>query len=207
MIIQASAVGSGYSPSVKTISVEGAAVLSGIVMVAADSAAFIGTSVFAGTLTVPTATFVGSSSQAGVLNGNASFDEASNQSGDMIGSATFTGTTFNQGRITGDVTFGGSSKNRQDERIHAWGEIGYDFSGGEINGSVVMNDYSRNEWTINGNVVMNDSSENAGTINGNVEVRGSAVNSGTIDGNADVYSPAPNPIGGTVLGTVTYHGY
>ena len=45
------------------------------------------------------------------------------------------------------------------------------------------------------------------TLNGNASFIGNSYNQGTITGNADVYFPSPKPIGGTVNGTITYHGY
>jgi len=51
-----------------------------------------------------------------------------------------------------------------------------------------------------------DDSYNNGTVNGNATFRENSVNNGQVTGNADVYYPSPNPIGGNVDGTVTYHG-
>ena len=45
-------------------------------------------------------------------------------------------------------------------------------------------------------------------INGATFQNSSFINGGgAIDGNVDVYYPSPNPIGGTVTGGITYHGY
>ena len=59
---------------------------------------------------------------------------------------------------------------------------------------------------VNGNAEFIESSYNGGTVIGNAIFRDSSYNAGTITGDVDVYYPSPRPIGGTVGGTVTYHG-
>jgi hypothetical protein len=62
------------------------------------------------------------------------------------------------------------------------------------------------QGVVTGNAEFTDSSYNEGTVTGNAIFRDSSYNTGTITGNVDVYYPSPRPIGGTVGGTVTYHG-
>jgi hypothetical protein len=45
------------------------------------------------------------------------------------------------------------------------------------------------------------------TLYGHAYFYNTSTNAGTINGDADVYFPAPNPLGGTVTGKITYHNY
>ena len=72
---------------------------------------------------------------------------------------------------------------------------------------------SSNAGTLQGNVTFLDNSSNAnffgelGTVTGNANFYNNSTNEGVIQGNADVWYPVPSPLGGTVQGTLTYHGY
>ncbi|NBO98577.1 MAG: LamG domain-containing protein [Proteobacteria bacterium] len=46
-----------------------------------------------------------------------------------------------------------------------------------------------------------------GTVQGNANFYNNSSNKGLVQGDADVYYPTPSPLGGTVTGTITYHGY
>jgi hypothetical protein len=68
--------------------------------------------------------------------------------------------------------------------------------------------FETNYNTLIGNALFRENSLNNGAILGNVIFRGEGTeNSGSITGNVDVYSPAQNPLWGTVTGTTTYHDY
>jgi surface protein len=60
---------------------------------------------------------------------------------------------------------------------------------------------------VTGDAMFNGTSTNTGTVDGNVIFNGSSTNSGTIMHNVDIYAPVPRPLGGTVYGLKTYHGY
>jgi hypothetical protein len=97
----------------------------------------------------------------------------------LIGDVTFNApTTANYGTIVGDVTFHGEYGNA-----------------GLIFGNVEFNDFTSNPGYIIGHVTFRDN-----TVNGSFGI-------GRIVGNVDVYSPAQNPLSGTVDGTITYHDY
>ena len=104
---------------------------------------------------------------------------------------TFTDSDFGVGlTLNADAILTGSSTNS-----------------GTINGSVAFASTTVNIGTVNGGATFSENSSNTGTVNGNAKIQDSSVNIGTINGNADVYAPSPNPVGGTVTGTVTYHNY
>lgn len=83
-----------------------------------------------------------------------------------------------------------------------------------LQSSGVVNFYGSSVLSGNttGGVSMHDSSyiDIPSTIGGNVTLRDASLNTGTINGNATVYydgGQGTYPIGGTVLGTVTYIGF
>jgi hypothetical protein len=83
-----------------------------------------------------------------------------------------------------------------------------------LQSSGVVNFYGSSVLSGNttGSVSMHDSSyiDIPSTIGGNVTLRDASLNTGTINGNATVYydgGQGTYPIGGTVLGTVTYIGF
>jgi hypothetical protein len=72
---------------------------------------------------------------------------------------------------------------------------------------------SFNAGTLQGNATFLDNSSNIdfygaiGTVNGNANFFDNSSNTGNVQGDADVWYPVPLPFGGTVTGTLTYHGY
>jgi hypothetical protein len=101
-------------------------------------------------------------------------------------------------------------------------------SNGAITGNAIFHDGAKNYCSIDGNAsfydissnngsaanitgdaTFNDSSYNASgaTVTGDAIFRNSSYNSGTVTGNATVYYPVARPLGGTVMGTITYIGY
>ncbi|MEI6553245.1 MAG: hypothetical protein WCO09_01635, partial [bacterium] len=66
---------------------------------------------------------------------------------------------------------------------------------------------TNNLGKVTGNAMFNGTTTNFGTVTGNVIFNNSSSNSGTIMHNVDIYSPVPRPLGGTVYGLKTYHGY
>lgn len=73
--------------------------------------------------------------------------------------------------------------------------------------SFIFGSTTSNDTVINGNATFNGTGYNNGNVYGNATFNDSSYNLSTIHGDAAVYSPSPNPIGGTVTGTVTYYGY
>lgn len=140
----------------------------------------------------------------------------------VYGTVSFSDDSHNAGNIEGDVTFAGNSYTR----THTSDGDG-DYSGtitgtasfldsshmmsGEIIGTMLLGGirafssaYTAGDIdTVN----FSDTSYNDDVVPGNAVFTDDSYNSGTVNGNADVYIPSPKPIGGTVLGTVTYHGY
>jgi hypothetical protein len=83
----------------------------------------------------------------------------------------------------------------------------FDVNYNTLNGNALFQENSLNNGAILGNVTF-ENSINSGNISGNVIFRGEGTqNSGAITGNVDVYSPAENPLWGTVTGTTIYHDY
>ena len=117
------------------------------------------------------------------LNGTSSISSVT-----ITGNAVLNDTSSNSGTITGNATLNGTSTNS-----------------GTIGGNATLNGTSTNSGTIGGNTTFNDSSSNEGTINGDATFNDYSSNTGNIGGNADVYHPAENPLGGTVVGTITYY--
>lgn len=130
----------------------------------------------------------------------------------ITGHVTFNNSSSHKGIITGNVVFNNSTS----------------MTNSTINGDAIFNDSSRTieffstitgTATFNdtsslgtfsstvGTAIFNDSSTNFSNMTGNAIFNDSSAHYGQIQGNADVYYPSTNPIGGSVSGTVTYHGY
>ena len=60
---------------------------------------------------------------------------------------------------------------------------------------------------VTGDAMFNGTTTNRGVVTGNAIFGESSVNSGTVLGNVDMYYPAIRPLGGSVNGVKTYHGY
>lgn len=128
------------------------------------------------------------------------------------------------GYFVGNTTFNGFSAAGFTPFIGPQTYFGYstivgtvNFSGptnanyGAIYGNTTFNGQYGNAGLIYGNVEFRDITSNPGIIFGHVSFFDNTFNggfgAGVISGNVDVYSPAQNPLGGTVDGTITYHGY
>jgi hypothetical protein len=66
-------------------------------------------------------------------------------------------------------------------------------------------DYSY-DWTV-GLVEFHGTASNLGTVDGNAQFNDTSTNVGTVTGKADVYYPVVKPLGGIVLGVITYYNY
>jgi len=131
-------------------------------------------------------------------------------------------TSFAQGgtsHITGDVTINSTYLSGSTAPTNGIVEINNQQWYLQVDGTVygsddvaitqfVLNGDSYNYATIPVDAIFNDTAHNYGPVSGDATFNDSSVNTfGTVSGNADVYSPVTRPLGGTVLGLITYHGY
>jgi hypothetical protein len=121
--------------------------------------------------------------------------EYNGPTGVITGDATFSYLTATSGEVI-DITgyangvVGGITKDSLGEPITDW----------------IFNT-TDNNGKVTGNAIFNATTSNKGTVDGNVIFNSSSTNLGIIMHNVDVYSPVARPLGGTVYGLMTYHGY
>lgn len=155
---------------------------------------------------------VGTNSSAGIISNNLGSIAINNGTTDTV---TFSDGQYNgaTGVITGDAIFNYTGFTATDGSIiditgYANGTVGgvsKDSLGATITTWIFNN--TNNLGKVTGDAIFNNSTNNTGTVDGNVAFNNSATNSGIIIHNADIYSPVPRPIGGTIYGSKTYHGY
>jgi len=138
----------------------------------------------------------------GVIYGNFVFNPLSVNSGVVNGNAIFNLSAINRGTVTGTARFNMLTSTA--------GVITFSsstvFAG---TGVVLGNVYDSTGVTVINSWIFNDSSSNTGVLKGNAVFNNtsSATASSSITGDALVYSPVVRPLGGAVLGTLTYYGY
>ena len=117
----------------------------------------------------------------------------------FAGTTAFPGTGYVNGSL-----FASSSA-----PISTWTFNASSTNSGYTEGNAIFNDTSSNAvgGTITGSATFNSTSTNAGTVMGSAVFNGSSANTGGVNGTADVYSPVARPLGGTIVGKVTYHNY
>ena len=158
------------------------------------------------------------------LNGNASFIGNSYNAGTITGHANvyFPSPKPIGGTVNGGVTYYGYGQatiftgvvNGNWANINNWTTATGDqafylpntFTDVKINASVTSCSFGTIECKTAS--FYNSAVFGAGlTLYGHAYFYNLSSNLGTIHGNADVYFPSPKPIGGSVTGSITYHGY
>ena len=79
-------------------------------------------------------------------------------------------------------------------------------AGAGISEPSIFNGHSGNYGSV-GRVEFNENSVNGGYTTCSAVFRGSSQNTGTVGANASVYSPVHKPLGGNVVGTISYYEY
>jgi Concanavalin A-like lectin/glucanases superfamily len=159
----------------------------------------------------------------GYIKGSVVFNGSSYLYGGTIsGTTTFNTTYYNNGSdsaVGGVFTISNGAHWSGEVQGTVYGSdnnpiTSYVFDSGAVNTGIIygnatfINGSAASTGSITGNVVFTDSQNQSGsTITGDATFNGNSTNLGTITHNAYVYSPVAKPLGGTVLGTITYIGY
>ncbi len=150
--------------------------------------------------TITTWNLTNGSVLVGNIDGNAVFNDTSTSQGSVTGDATFNMFTAASGVVTisGNTNFFGTGevgaivKDSTGATITTWNFTNGSVLNGILEGAVIFNDTSSNQYLIFGDATFKGTSNNGGYITGNATFNDKSTNTGFVDGTTTIPNSSSN---------------